>query len=131
MNILYKKPAGTSSPRRFEDSARWGASWAAAHSNGKSADPSAPRRVITGEYLAKNHLDARERARLAADLIEGRADLGKLTAGQIIHICRSNAVYVADARRPAVVTLADATPEEIARELDAAKLWKALELATA
>jgi hypothetical protein len=63
-----------------------------------------PRRVVTGEYLAKSRLDARGRAKLAADLIEGRAVLGKLTAKQITTLCRSNAVYVTDARKPPVVT---------------------------
>jgi hypothetical protein len=59
--------------------------------------------------LAKNRLDARGRAKLAADLIEGRASLGKLTAKQTIQICRTNAPYVAAVRKsPAVAeTLAE------------------------
>jgi hypothetical protein len=119
---------------RLEQSLRWGSSHP--HNNGKAAGPSGPR-CVSGQYLAKNHLDSRARARLAADLIEGRAVLGKLTAKQIIQICRANAPYVAEARKsPPVVetlaeTLAAATPQELARELGAHKLWEILEHATA
>jgi hypothetical protein len=102
--------------------------------NGK-ATGSAPR-CLSGEYLAKNHLDARGRAKLAADLIEGRARVGKLTNKQLIQLCRSNAPYVAAARKlPAVAetlaqTLASATPQEIALQLGTRKLWELLEHAT-
>jgi hypothetical protein len=132
MNVYTRPPRASSStsaptPRHFKDSIRWGNSYPSGAPSGSSDSP----RVISGEYLAKNRLDARARAKLAADLIEGRAVIGKLTIGQIVILCRSNAIYVADARKSAVATLADATPEELARDLDAAKLWKALELATA
>lgn len=59
-----------------------------------------PPRVISGRYLAHNKLDARGRARLAADLISGRAVPGPLTAAQITNLCRSNKVYVAEALDP-------------------------------
>jgi hypothetical protein len=49
-----------------------------------------PTRHVTGQYLAKNRLDDRERDRLAADLLDGRAILGPLTAKQIIALCRAN-----------------------------------------
>jgi uncharacterized protein YciW len=130
---VYMRPAKKSTtPTRFEHSKRWGP----IHPLNVKATASDPRRA-SGEYLAKNHLDARGRAKLAADLIEGRAVLGKLTAKQITDICRSNAPYVAAARKsPAVAeklakTLAAATPKEIARELGSHKLWEILEYATA
>ena len=144
MNIYTRSPkaSSASTPRHFRDSTRWGASWAAAHpENGKAASLSiaATRRVYTGEFLAKNRAGAHARARIAADLIDGRADLGKLTAKQIVALCRASAPYVAAARKAAVAakeptlaeTLASATPQELARELGTTRLWEALELATA
>jgi hypothetical protein len=59
-----------------------------------------PSRQITGRYLAHNRLDARGRARLAADLIAGRVEITTLTNKQIMAICRANAVYVGEARDP-------------------------------
>ena len=130
----------TQSPTRLEHSRRWGPSHPH-NNNGSGKGYSPPGRVVSGrvfsgEYLAKNHLDARGRATLAADIIEGRAGLGKLTASQIIKICRANAPYVAAARKaPAAAeklaqTLASATAEEIARQLGERKLWEVLEHAT-
>jgi hypothetical protein len=60
------------------------------------------RRVLTGQYLAKNKLDARARARLAADIIAGNAsiDTSTLTVGQLINLCRANKLYVGEARFP-------------------------------
>ncbi len=57
-------------------------------------------RRVSGQYLAKNRLGARERARLAADIIGGRAEVADLTVAQTIALCRSNRVYVAEARDP-------------------------------
>lgn len=62
--------------------------------------PQGESRHVTGQYLAKNQLNARGRAKLAADLIDGDVVLGPLTAKQIIKLCRANRVYVADARFP-------------------------------
>ena len=131
MPATYTNGLRPSAPQRFEHSRRWGPSHP--HNNGNG---SPPRPAVSGEYLAKNHLDARGRAKLAADLIEGRAVLGKLTVKQIVCICRSNVPYVVEARKaPAVAetlakTLAAATPEEIARQLSTRKLWELLEHAT-
>jgi hypothetical protein len=58
------------------------------------------RRVITGQYLAKNRLSDRARARLAADLLDGRADLGPLTAKQVVALCRAKQARVDAARDP-------------------------------
>src|SRR5262245_21548422 len=59
-------------------------------------------KTITGWSLAYGHLNARDRARLAADIIDGRVmiDASSLTKTQIIKICRANAAYVAEARFP-------------------------------
>jgi hypothetical protein len=112
MNFIYQKPPSTSTPRR----------------------------VVSGRYLAHGKLSPRERAELAADLIDGRAALGKLTAKQLITLCRANASYVHAARQASAVTvqettlaetLAAASPEELVRELGAHKLWAILEHATA
>jgi hypothetical protein len=69
--------------------------------------PSAPEatiqpvaKTITGRFLAHSRLNARDRARLAADIIDGRTALGPLTAKQVIGLCHTNAVYVAEARDP-------------------------------
>jgi hypothetical protein len=57
-------------------------------------------RSVTGQYLAKNHLNARARAQLAADILGGRAEVADLTVAQITRLCRSNRIYVAEARDP-------------------------------
>jgi hypothetical protein len=57
-----------------------------------------PRKIVSGQYLAKNKLGARGCAKLAADLIDGRAALGPLTAKQITALCRSNPSSVAKVR---------------------------------
>jgi|RhiMetdeSRZDD1v2_1073273.scaffolds.fasta_scaffold161762_1 hypothetical protein len=57
-------------------------------------------KTVTGQYLSKNHLDARGRAKLAADLLDGRAILGPLTAKQIIALCRTKPAHVTAARDP-------------------------------
>ena len=64
--------------------------------------PPAPPRTITGQYLARNQLNARARAQLAADIIAGQAeiDTSSLTIKQIATICRTNAVYLNDRRFP-------------------------------
>ena len=57
---------------------------------------------VTGRYLSHNRLDARARARLAADVISGRIaiDASKLTVGQVARLCRTNKVYLNDVRFP-------------------------------
>jgi hypothetical protein len=58
--------------------------------------------IVTGQYLARNSLNARDRARLAADIIAGRVqiDPSSLTIGQIRNLCRVNQLYVDEARSP-------------------------------
>jgi hypothetical protein len=57
-------------------------------------------KTVAGQYLSKNHLDARGRAKFAADLLDGRAILGPLTAKQIIALCRMKPAHVTAARDP-------------------------------
>ena len=56
--------------------------------------------TVTGQYLARNSLNARDRARLAADIIAGRVQVasGSLTIGQIRTLCRVNQLYLNEAR---------------------------------
>src|SRR5262245_21151964 len=57
-----------------------------------------PTRVVSGQYLAKNKLPARERAKLAADLCAGKATITGLTMKQAARLCRVCTPYVVDAR---------------------------------
>jgi hypothetical protein len=140
-----------STPRRFEHSSRWGATYpknvvfppSLKNSNGKTRKGytkpprGKPERRVSGQYLAKNHLDARGRAQLAADVIEGKVTVERLTAKQIAIICRTNIPYITEARKTpatdatrAASEFASATPEAIARQLGPSKLWELLEFAT-
>jgi hypothetical protein len=76
-----------------------------------------PRKIVSGQYLAKNKLGPSERAKLAADLIDGRAALGPLTANQITALCHSNPSSVAKARGPARRRTKPATAESLADHL--------------
>lgn len=60
-----------------------------------------PYPVVTGQYLAKNHLTARDRARLAAAIVDERVKIKDLTACQAARLCRVPLYYVNEARRPA------------------------------
>jgi hypothetical protein len=59
-------------------------------------------RHLSGQFLARNRLSARHRARLAASIIDGRAtiDVPTLTVGQIAKLCRTNRVYLNEERFP-------------------------------
>jgi hypothetical protein len=61
-----------------------------------------PPRRVTGQYLAKNRLDAHARAQLAADVLAGKVaiDGSTLTVMQVVRLCRSNTKYVNAARFP-------------------------------
>ena len=68
-------------------------------------------RQLSGTFLAKNKLPPQTRARLAAELLEQRAVVTKLTVGQIASLCRVSVSSVNVARggrgrRPADLTLA-------------------------
>ncbi len=59
-------------------------------------------KTVTGQYLAKNRMNARERAQLAAEIIARRAtiDASTLTIGQTARLCRANRMYVSEIRFP-------------------------------
>ena len=61
-----------------------------------------PTRGVTGQYLVRNDLDARGRARLAADIIDRRltVDATTLTAKQVTALARANVRYVSEVRFP-------------------------------
>ena len=57
-------------------------------------------RHITGQYLSKNRLCKRDRAKLAADILARRVVVIDLTAKQLAGLCRVSVPYVAEAREP-------------------------------
>jgi hypothetical protein len=61
-----------------------------------------PTRRVSGTYLARNWLSARERAQLAADIIDGHVviDTSTLTIGQTVRLCRANQIYASEIRFP-------------------------------
>jgi len=58
---------------------------------------SAARRV-TGQYLAKNRLGKRARAKLTDDIGTGKVIVEDLTAGQIAALCRVSLSYITQIR---------------------------------
>ncbi len=54
---------------------------------------------VTGEYLAKNKLTARARARLAADILDRRAEISELTVTPVARLCRVSVPTINAARR--------------------------------
>jgi hypothetical protein len=78
-------------------------------------------RQLSGLFLSKTKLSAKGRAQLAAAVLDGRAVLTRLTAGQIAGLCRVSTSSVAAARtgrirRPVDLRLAKmwnrATPQQ-------------------
>jgi len=53
---------------------------------------------VTGQYLAKNKLPARGRAKIAADILARKTVVVDLTATQLARICRVSLGYVHEAR---------------------------------
>jgi hypothetical protein len=76
-------------------------------------------KTVSGQYLAKNRLDDDGHARLAADLLDGRAILGPLTAKQIIALCR--------AKQTRVTALRDPGRRNRLRQLRLQRAWEALD----
>jgi hypothetical protein len=72
--------------------------------NGKSPSAS-PVYFVSGQYLAKNRLGKRARARLAADIISGKAGVIEHTVKQVSAMCRVSRPYIIDARTPAMTRL--------------------------
>ena len=74
---------------------------------------------ITGRYLSHNRLNARARARLAADVLSGRIpiDASTLTVGQVVRLCRTNKTYLNEIRFPDRVR--DSQQKKLAAVFDA------------
>jgi hypothetical protein len=60
--------------------------------------PASPARVLSGQYLSKNRLGKRARARLAADVLAGKAVITDFTIKQAAALCRVSTPYVTEAR---------------------------------
>jgi hypothetical protein len=72
----------------------------ALYGNGSPQPTSAAHlRHITGQYLARAHLNRRQRARLAADLANGVAAIHPLTVKQAAALARVPVLDVSQARR--------------------------------
>jgi len=91
-------------------------------------------RTVTGQYLAKNKLGSRVRARLAADILNDRVKVGKLTVTQTARLCRVSVPYVNQAcKAPARESLAQmfarstsAEKREMARAAGVDVIWDEL-----
>ena len=59
-------------------------------------------KIVTGQFLARNWLSARQRAELAVRIIDGHVviDTSTLTIGQTVKLCRTNQIYVSEIRFP-------------------------------
>jgi hypothetical protein len=98
-----------------------------------------PVRRITGAYLARNRLTPRDRAAIAADVVDGRTEIVALTVRQIITLCKANKVYVSEARFPEKAKLVRRqrlaaafnkldfdSRVELCRAIGAENVWRAL-----
>jgi hypothetical protein len=66
----------------------------------ETPSPQEPTRHVTGQYLAKNRLSPRDRARLAAGIIGGQITIRNLTVRQTARLCRVSEPYITAARKP-------------------------------
>jgi hypothetical protein len=55
---------------------------------------------VSGQFLAKNRLNKRARARLAAEIIAGRTVVSDLTVKQVAALCGVSIPYIMEARQP-------------------------------
>lgn len=97
-----------------------------------ATSPQEATRCVSGQYVARNRLDARGRARLAANIVDERVTVRNLTVRQAARLCRVSVPLIADARRPPAKpeTLAEhfahSTPAErleCARIIGPAIIW--------
>jgi hypothetical protein len=58
-----------------------------------------PPTVITGSQIAHKRFTKRERARIAAALIDGTTQLGKLNQRQVADLCKISLAYARSMRR--------------------------------
>jgi hypothetical protein len=61
--------------------------------------PDRPVRRVRGQYLARAHLSRKQRAEIAADLVEGRAEIAPLTVRQAATLAAVPVVEVSKVRR--------------------------------
>ena len=85
---------------------------------------------VSGQFLSKNKLCARGRARLAAEILAGHVQVDDLTIRQTAGLCRVSVPYVTAACRHKSESLAEhfarSTPEEwqqCARLVGPARIW--------
>jgi len=64
-----------------------------------------PRRVIRGQFLAKNRLTNDARARLAREIFIGTVEVADLTVGQVARLCRVSRARMYRANRTPTDTL--------------------------
>jgi hypothetical protein len=95
-------------------------------------------RQVRGQFLAKNKLTPRERARLAAEILTGHADVVDHTKPQAAFLCRVSVSSIKNvgkpaARKPVSDVLLDiwrrASPEqrrEFVRNAGAEAVWQTL-----
>jgi hypothetical protein len=109
-----------------------------------SRTPPAPPRKVTGQYLARNRLNARARGQLVADIKNGKTviDTSTLTIRQVVMLCRANLVYANEARFPERVkrrqikklkivfdAIGPSARGEACREIGIERVWSALSAA--
>ena len=92
--------------------------------------PTTQLRRLRGQYLAKNRLDARARARLAVDILDRRAELGDLTVKQVGWLCRVSVKTISVVRKSPSDRLVAAWNEasnsqriEFAERVGVSKVW--------
>jgi hypothetical protein len=99
-----------------------------------ASGPTTPVRQYSGQYLSKNRLSKAARARIAADIVSGKADVHDLCIKQVARLCRVplSALNIArNGSRPQRTEtlaqhLARSTPDEraeAARVIGVDKVW--------
>ena len=63
---------------------------------------------ISGQFLAKNRLSKRAKARLAVDILDHRVEVRDLTVRQVAHLCRVSVTSINNTRRTPAQSLAKA-----------------------
>jgi hypothetical protein len=64
--------------------------------------------VVSGQYLAKNRLLKKNRAKLAVDILNGKILVTNFTVRQLAELCRITAPTIYAARRPPAAALSKA-----------------------
>jgi hypothetical protein len=56
--------------------------------------------AVTGNEIARRHYTKRQRAKIAAAIMDGTTQLGALNQGQIANLCKISIAYARRMRRP-------------------------------